>query len=179
MLGGAGAEVRERAALWRHVVAAHGLGPRLWELLAQGVAAAAIGGLLLAAGGGGVVLAAGVGAGVATQARRVALEADAAFAAGDAQAKVARAAHVRPHPRSLCRGLGDPIRLAQLGAWLAPCWLVLAPSALYAVLDVYRPAAGLVAALGALQIWLVGAFVGWSAASPPPAGVVAAPSLPS
>ena len=89
--------MRERAALWRHVVAAHGLGPRLWELLAQGVAAAAIGGLLLAAGGGGVVLAAGVGAGVATQARRVALEADAAFAAGDAQAKVARAAHVRPH----------------------------------------------------------------------------------
>ena len=48
-----------------------------------------------------------------------------------------------------------------------------------AVLDGYRPAAGLVAALGALQIWLVGAFVGWSEASPPPAGVVAAPSLPS
>ena len=76
------------------------------------------------------------------------------------------ALHTCAHTACL-RGLRDPIRLAQLGAWLAPSWLVLAPSALYAALDGYRPTAALVAALGALQIWLVGAFVGWSAASPP------------
>ena len=158
------AEAREGWAYAHQVSRELRLGSQLRSRLGGGLTAAAGGSLLMTFGSGGtttteralgaIVFALGIGVGVIVRTRRVQRDVDHALG------RVA-GSHMQHNTDRISR----MVTRLHLCAWLAPLWLVLLPSMLFAVLSAcgIRSAATTVAVVAAVQIWVVAACYGWLA----------------
>ena len=156
------AEAREGWAYAHQVSRELRLGSQLRSRFGGGLTAAAGGLLLMTFGSGGTttteralgatVFALGIGVGIIVRSRRVQRDVDRSLG------RLARSQHNTDRISRMATRL-------HLCAWLAPLWLVLLPSTLFAVLSAceFRGAATTVAVVAAVQIWIVAVFYGWLA----------------